>query len=352
MTPHRAEHGTTGTSDGPEADTSKRRRIGRAWRIPLWIVAGLVGLVLLSIGASAVLEVRDARRFPAPGDLVELADGRVLHLQVAGDERRGPTVVLDAGQGGFSPIFAWLQAELATDVTVVTYDRPGYGWSDPVDRPVDAEDTAADLHEALADRGLAGPYVLVGHSIGSFYVRTFADRYPAEVVGVVLLDPAHEDQLAHLPERAVAQMERTTSLAAWAVRLSRLGLFRLSNPQEALLADLPERAAAEMEAISATPAYWRTVGAESAAFTALAAAVPADLGEHPVRIVSAPESDPAEADVRAVMDELHRELASRSDRASHLEVTGADHLSLVTTREHAETVGTLVRDLVAEVATR
>jgi pimeloyl-ACP methyl ester carboxylesterase len=96
---------------------------------------------------------------------------------------RTGTVVLDAGQGMFSPAFAWLQAALAEHATVVAYDRPGYGWSTPVDRPVDATATADDLREALGSRSLEGPYLLVGHSLGAFYVRTFAARYPEQTPG-------------------------------------------------------------------------------------------------------------------------------------------------------------------------
>ena len=34
----------------------------------------------------------------------------------------------------------------------------------------------------------SGPYVLAGHSFGGLYVLTFADRYPDEVAGMVLID--------------------------------------------------------------------------------------------------------------------------------------------------------------------
>lgn len=71
---------------------------------------------------------------------MELSDGRVLHLQVAGEQHGGPTVVLDAGFGAFIPGFMRLQGELAEVATVVSYDRPGYGWSDPASGRVDARD--------------------------------------------------------------------------------------------------------------------------------------------------------------------------------------------------------------------
>lgn len=312
-------------------------------------MGGLTTVVVLAVAMSAVLDARDAGRLPAGGELVELSDGRMLHVQVAGEQHTGATVLLDAGHGMFSPAFAWLYDELSAVATVVAYDRPGYGWSEAADRPVSAEGTAADLHDALAARGLSGPYVLVGHSLGGLYVRAFADRYRDDVAGLVLLDPAHEDQLEHLPADTVAQMEQMNRVADWGSRLARLGVFRLHNPQDAILADLPDTAADQFAARSATAGYWRTTAVEGAAFSDLAAAVPADFGGVPVRIVSAPAPLPDGQNIRAVMDTLNRELASRSLLATHEEVAGADHLTLLTDPDHAREVSRIVADLLQDV---
>jgi pimeloyl-ACP methyl ester carboxylesterase len=52
---------------------------------------------------------------------------------------------------------------------------------------------AYELHTALRKTGNPGPYVLVGQSIGGLLIRTFADLYPKEVAGMVLVDSTHED---------------------------------------------------------------------------------------------------------------------------------------------------------------
>ena len=41
---------------------------------------------------------------------------------------------------------------------------------------------------ALKERGLNGPYLLVGHSLGGLYVEAFAREHPHEVSGMVLID--------------------------------------------------------------------------------------------------------------------------------------------------------------------
>ncbi len=52
---------------------------------------------------------------------------------------------------------------------------------------------AHDLHAALHAGGIGGPYVLVGHSFGSYDIRTFFDLYPTEVAGMVIVDGENGD---------------------------------------------------------------------------------------------------------------------------------------------------------------
>ncbi len=306
-------------------------------------------MAALALAVTALLDARDARR-PPPGELVELADGRMVHLQVAEIDHAGPTIVFEAGQGQFSPVFAWLQDALAEHVTVVAYDRPGYGWSTPADRPADAGATADDLHEALAARSLEGPYLLVGHSLGAFYVRTFAERYPDQTAGIVLLDPAHEQQLDRLPAEAVREFEEAGPMFRWAARLARLGLFRLSNPQEDATSDLPGAAATQIVTVSAAARYWQTAGAEVDAFETLAAAPPHELGDLPVMIISAGRDVPDAPPIRETMDDLHHELASRAPHATRHLIEDADHLTLLTVEEHARAVSDLISDLLPPTA--
>jgi pimeloyl-ACP methyl ester carboxylesterase len=49
--------------------------------------------------------------------------------------------------------------------------------------------------------------LLVGHSLGGLYARHYAARFPDDVTGLVLLDPAHEDYDAYMPEE-LTQMRK------------------------------------------------------------------------------------------------------------------------------------------------
>lgn len=327
-----------------EQGRGRTRRWPRVRRAGLWTLGGLLSVAVLAMAGTALLDARDQRR-PPPGELVELPDGRMLHLQIAGGEHTGPTIVLDAGQGMFSPAFAWLQDTLAEHATVVAYDRPGYGWSTPAARPVDADATADDLHNALTSHGLDGPYLLVGHSLGAFYAHTFAARHPEHTVGLVLLDPAHEQQLERLPADALAEFEQADQMFRWAARMARLGLFRLSNPQDEATADLPEHAARQIITVAAAARYWQTAGAEVDAFSTLAAAPPHGFGDLPVMVISAGRDVPDGPQVRAVLDELNRELVSRVPQSTHHVIEDADHLTLLTVEAHAREVSELILTL-------
>jgi pimeloyl-ACP methyl ester carboxylesterase len=176
----------------------------RAWwrggvgRLAWLAVLLLVGLVPQSARAaqppspSAAVSLDYTR----PGQLVPVAGGRRLNLRCMGSG--APTVVLDAGGGRFSSAWRKVQGGMAAFTRVCSYDRAGYGFSDPNDRPTTAANIVDDLRQALATTGVAPPLVLVGHSAGGLYVTLYADLHPSDVVGLVLIDPgfasqAHDD---------------------------------------------------------------------------------------------------------------------------------------------------------------
>jgi pimeloyl-ACP methyl ester carboxylesterase len=70
-----------------------------------------------------------------------------------------------------------------------------------------------DLYQALVEGGEPGPYLLVGHGEGGFVARAFADHYPDEVVGIVLVDPEPdhflEQAAAILPEEMLRTFAQT-----------------------------------------------------------------------------------------------------------------------------------------------
>jgi pimeloyl-ACP methyl ester carboxylesterase len=123
------------------------------------------------------------------GPVEEMADVGTHHLHalVAGEGM--PVVIIDGGIGAGSEEYRPLQERLAVKTTVITYDRAGYGLSEPGPLPRDSGTEAGELRVMLHKMGVAGPYVLVGHSLGGLNMEVYAHRYPDEVAGLVLLDP-------------------------------------------------------------------------------------------------------------------------------------------------------------------
>ncbi len=135
---------------------------------------------------------RERQLFHPPGQLVDVGGYR-LHLYCSGTG--SPTVILDFGLDGSYLDWFFVQPDIAKLTRVCSYDRAGYGWSDPSPRPRLPGIMSEELHTLLERAGEKPPYILVGHSFGAFDVRMYAHKFPFEVAGIVLVDGSHPDEL-------------------------------------------------------------------------------------------------------------------------------------------------------------
>ena len=99
------------------------------------------------------------------------------------------TVVIDVGIAGRTEEWHPVQRLLADEALVILYDRAGYGGSQAGPLPRDSSREADELKALLEALSVEGPLVLVGHSLGALNAQVFADQYPGEVSGLVLIDP-------------------------------------------------------------------------------------------------------------------------------------------------------------------
>ena len=300
-----------------------------------WLARGTLALIALALAGAmwhrAATEA-DRRRYPPPGRLVDIG-GRRLHIQTQGEG--SPTVVISAA-GAAAPL-DWTNVlpAVAEFANVCVYDRAGSGWSDPDGGPRTSRHIGKELRRLLETAGIPGPYVLVGHSIGGIHMRTYTGMFPDDVVGLVLVDSSHEEQVERLPaanptslEGQIRILKIVSAIAPFGgVRLlGALGLAAQILNFEFLQPELRENARAIL--------YWSNLGDLASELGAIpetmkqAREAARPLGDMPLAVLTAGSADnPAfqREGVREVWLELQDELAALSTNSKHVVAEKSTH---------------------------
>jgi pimeloyl-ACP methyl ester carboxylesterase len=151
-------------------------------------------LLLAVVGVLAVMVVVlnwTYGRLPAEprptGSFIQIGKLRIHYIEHAGT---GAPVVLIHGLPGTAEDWEDV-TPLLTGHRTIAIDRPGFGYSSggyvPFNRQLEA------IHELLAKLHVTRP-ILVGHSYGGTISLGFAERYPSDVRGLVLVDAAAAGQ--------------------------------------------------------------------------------------------------------------------------------------------------------------
>jgi pimeloyl-ACP methyl ester carboxylesterase len=126
-----------------------------------------------------------------PGRLVSAGDGARLNFICMG--AGSPVVVFESTFGDWAPAWATVLPRIAAWTGACVYEHAGAGFSDPGPMPRTNVRLGNELHQALHNAGIAGPYILVGNASGGQPARTFAQMYMAETAGLVLVEPDVSD---------------------------------------------------------------------------------------------------------------------------------------------------------------
>jgi len=174
------------------------------WRWTRRALIGIAGLLAGALWAGAAYQWwatrRDLARTPPPGRLVDVG-GHRLHIWCTG--AGSPPVVLEAGLGGSTADWGFVQPEIGGFTQVCSYDRAGSGYSDPGPSPRTARRISDELARLLERSHMAEPVVVVAASIGGLSARVFASEHPDRVAGLVLVDASHEDLQHDNGERTI-----------------------------------------------------------------------------------------------------------------------------------------------------
>lgn len=299
-----------------------------------------LGTLMLGAGAAVVgatyertMRRRALHDYSMAGEMVAVDGARRVQMDCRGSG--APTVVLEAGLDHLGALsWAAVHDSIARTARVCAYSRAGLLWSDPSSRAFDARGVVRDLHAALLAAGESPPWVMVGHSLGAAYVLSFVHEHPAEVAGLVLIDPTHPDQFSHFHAvvgkslQPPAGMMRAGSALAWS------GLLRMVDVRN----DAWPRAANEAPA-ELFPLAIGALGAEARAIPATLreAREVTDVGARPLVVLSAGNATPAASlremgltrdqgtRLQRVQHQLHADLAARSRNGRHELVPNSSH---------------------------
>jgi pimeloyl-ACP methyl ester carboxylesterase len=275
-----------------------------------------------------------------------LADGRSIHFVCKG--RGSPTVILTAALGDWAITWSTVQPQIARTTRACAWDRAGFGLSDAGPGPQSVATTTADLEAALARSKLAGPYVLVSHSLGSFETLLYTDRHPREVAGMVLVDPAVPGQTEMMRRVAPATAASSASYSKGLVALVRECVARLRNSSDAAPrpdceipypATYPPELVRLLKAENAKPANGEAVASffENEDVSSREAINPRrHYGDMPLIVLTATDAPPPRpgtsadviAETQPYLDAFSREhdaLAALSTRGVNARVPGTTH---------------------------
>lgn len=319
----------------------RSRRVLRSATRP-WLLYPVFGvLALSSVGGlyEIARETTDRTDLPMPGQLVDVGGYR-LHLSCTGTG--SPTVVLLPGAGEISSTWGWIAPAVARDARVCVYDRAGRGWSEGATSEQDGVALAADLHNLLDRAHETGPFVLVGHSFGGLYVLNFAERYPDQVAGVVLLDSTHPEMFTRLPTYPLIY-EAYRRVSAIFPSLARLGIGRVAYRSS--FDKLPLQSRREEQAFWSTARAARSAHDEwaEAPLVMRQARALTTLSPRPLIVVTA---------AREAQDgwmPLQSELAGLSSNSEHRIVPNATHVSLVDDERDASNSSAAIRSVIQAV---
>ncbi len=113
----------------------------------------------------------------------------VLTAGMQNNNANKPAVVFENGLASSFGSWDIVVEEISKANAVFRYNRPRIGESENDSLPPTTEHIVNNLRKMLLQKGLKPPYLLVSHSFGGAYIRSYASMYPKEIAGLVFVDP-------------------------------------------------------------------------------------------------------------------------------------------------------------------
>ena len=199
----------------PERNSMKK--IIKITKVTFIVIAAIL-VVFTAI--HQILTIVERRENPAIGKSVTVK-GKQMNLSILGEGKN--TIVLLPGLGTSAPVldFMPLAKDLAKDNQVVIVEPFGYGWSDIISEERTIEMEVEEIRSALHTAQIAGPYILMPHSISGLHSIYYANTYPEEVAGIIGIDCTLPKMVEYFDEGCPQEMPLIAG------QLSSIGVMRL-----------------------------------------------------------------------------------------------------------------------------
>ena len=145
-------------------------------RLVIFVIAMILGLNSYVFGQKEFINV----------------NGKKIEIFIAGLENKQkdkPVIVFENGMASKYGNWENIIDEVSKTNTVFAYNRPRIGESENDSFPPTTKHIVENLRKMLLEKGFMPPYLLVSHSFGGAYIRSFASYYPDEIAGLVFVDP-------------------------------------------------------------------------------------------------------------------------------------------------------------------
>lgn len=192
---------------------------------------GLLAVIFFALVSGAIYEQIERKKAEKhhetkKGKFIDIGKYKLYYESIG---TGGPTVVFEPGFGGDHR--AWANSEIVKKIskhtTTIVYDRAGMLWSEGGSEPQNAETICSDLLNLLENGNFEKPYILVGHSAAGVYLRPFITKNNQDFLGIILLDPTHQDQIYRAPDD-LKELLKAPSYPKWLLKFANAtGIIRL-----------------------------------------------------------------------------------------------------------------------------
>jgi pimeloyl-ACP methyl ester carboxylesterase len=119
-------------------------------------------------------------------------EGKKIEIFTSGlenNQKEKPVIVFENGMATKLDMWKPIIEEVSKTSSVFSYNRPRIGESENDSLPPTTKHIVNNLRKMLLEKGLKPPYLLVSHSFGGAYIRSYASYYPDEIAGLIFVDP-------------------------------------------------------------------------------------------------------------------------------------------------------------------